>query len=150
MKKWMSLVIGCVLQFAGVELISGQVLTHGPVVGGVSSSGATVFVRTDKTANIQLRYGTDPTLRTYSTAGTVKSKSQSDFTGMIALTGLSSETTYYLNPVVNGVAQLSAPFPSFKSFPPENSTRDFSFVVLTDFTTVHNLTTDVPTYASAA
>jgi alkaline phosphatase D len=52
--------------------------------------------------------------------------------------------------VINGTPQLSAPFPSFKTFPPENTTRDFNFVVLTDFTTTRNLTADAPTYASAA
>ncbi len=142
--------IGFVVQLAGVEFVSGQVLTHGPVVGGVSSSEAKVFVRTDKTANIQLRYGTDPNLQSYSTSGTLKSKVKGDFTEIIALTSLTSETTYYLNPVVNGIPQLSAPYPSFKTFPPQASSRDFSFAVLTDFTTVKNLTTDVPTYASAA
>jgi alkaline phosphatase D len=149
MKKWTCLVIGFVVQLAGVEFMSGQVLTHGPVVGGVSASEAKVFVRTSQAASIQLRYGTDPNLQSYSTSSTLKSKLKSDFTGMITLTSLTSETTYYLNPVVNGTPQLSAPYPSFKTFPPQDSARDFSFAVLTDFTTVKNLTTDVPTYASA-
>src|SRR6476660_6565189 len=113
MKKWACLVIGFVVQLAGVEFMSGQVLTHGPLVGGVSSSGAKVFVRTSQAANIQLRYGTDPNLQSYSTSDTLKSKLKSDFTGMITLTSLASETTYYLNPVINGTPQLSAPYPSF-------------------------------------
>src|SRR5256885_16217810 len=38
---------------------SGQVLTHGPVVGGVTGSEAKVFVRTDQAGSVALRYGTD-------------------------------------------------------------------------------------------
>jgi alkaline phosphatase D len=133
-----------------MDFSSGQTLTHGPVVGGVTSEGATVFVRTDKGAAMQLRYGTDPNLQTFSTSTTVRSKVQSDCTGMIALNSLTPETTYYVNPVINGVPQFSSPFPSFKTFPAEGSTRDFSFVVLTDFTNVKNLTKYVPTYARAA
>jgi hypothetical protein len=45
-------------------LTFGQVLTHGPVVGGVTSSSANVFVRTDQAASVVLWYGTDPNLQT--------------------------------------------------------------------------------------
>jgi alkaline phosphatase D len=151
MKKWICLIIaGLVMQLAGSGFVWGQVLTHGPVVGGVTASTATVFVRTDKAGGIQVRYGTDPNLQSYSTSGTLRTKSKSDYTEMVALSGLTPEATYYLNPVVNGVPQLSAPYPSFKTFPPPVSARNFSFAVLTDFTTVKNLTGDVATYASAA
>jgi len=138
------------VQLVGAGFLSAQTLTHGPVVGGVTSSTANVFVRTDKNARVQIRYGTDPNLLTYSTSATSTTNMTSDFTKVISLSGLSPEAIYYLNPVVSGVPQLSAPFPSFKTFPAQNSTRDFSFVVLSDFTTIRNLTQDVPTYASAA
>lgn len=137
-------------QLFGIALISGQTLTHGPVVGGVTSSTAKIFIRTSQNASVQIRYGTDPTLQSYSSSATSTTTGTSDFTKTISLSGLSAETTYYLNPVINGAPQLSAPFPSFKTFPPRNSARDFSFVVLTDFTTTKNLTEDVQTYASAA
>ena len=42
-----------------------QVLTHGPVVGGVTASTANVFVRTDQQAIVALWYGSDPNLGTY-------------------------------------------------------------------------------------
>ena len=74
-----------------------------------------------------------------------------DFTKIIPLAGLAAEQTYYLNPVVNGVPQLSAPYPSFTTFPAEGSSRTFKFIVLaTDFETVMNLTKTTPTFASAA
>jgi hypothetical protein len=52
------------LQIMAAGLTFGQVLTHGPVVGGVTSSSANVFVRTDQAASVVLWYGTDPNLQT--------------------------------------------------------------------------------------
>src|SRR5262245_31668450 len=118
------------VQLIGAGLLSAQTLTHGPVVGGVTSSTAKVFVRTDQSASVQIRYGTDPTLQTYSSSSTVNSSKLSDYTEIIGLSRLKAETTYYLNPVVNGVGQLSAPFPSFKTFAPASARRDFSFAIL--------------------
>ena len=128
-----------------------QVLTHGPVVGGVTASDAKVFIRTNTTASVTLRYGTDPALQTYLVSDPVATNESSDFTAIIPLTGLAPETILYLNVVVNGVPQfLSQPYPSFATFPPDGSARDFKFVVLSDFKKVAELNIDVPTFASAA
>jgi alkaline phosphatase D len=130
---------------------SAAELTHGPVVGGVTSTSANIFIRTDLAANVALRYGTDPNFATYLTTAPFATNGASDFTRIIPLPGLTPETTYYLNPVVNGVPQFTAPpYPTFKTFPAAGSERDFDFVVLTDFVTVSKLTSAVPTFASAA
>jgi alkaline phosphatase D len=139
-----------IVQLMTADLVSSQVLTHGPLVGGVTESQAKVFVRTDQSAPIIVRYGTDPTLNTYSESPNVTTYSNHDFTATISLRNLSPEATYYLNPTVNGVTQLSPPFPSFTTFPPTGTGRDFSFVVLTDFATIRNLNSSVQTFASAA
>ena len=130
---------------------SAAELTHGPVVGGVTSSSANIFIRTDLAANVVLRYGTDPNFATYLTTARFSTSSASDFTKIIPLTGLTADTTYYVNPVVKGVRQFTGPpYPTFKTFPAAESERDFNFVVLTDFVTVSKLTAAVPTFASAA
>jgi alkaline phosphatase D len=61
--------------------------------------------------------------------------SASDYTLIVPLTSLLPETNYYVNVTVNGVPQLSSPFPSFTTFPPQDSVRNFKFVYLTDFAT---------------
>ena len=99
----------------------GQGLTVGPVVGGVTASDARVFVRTARVANVAVRYGTDPNLTTYSTSATSQTDPISDFTRIIPLASLAAETTYYVNVVINDVAQLAAPFPSFTTFPPSGN-----------------------------
>src|SRR5262249_11227295 len=86
-------------------------LTHGPVVGGVTSSVANVFVRTSDVATVTLRYGTDPTLTTYLTSAAFTTDSTSDFTKIIPLSGLVAESPYYLDVQVDGVSQFVSPFP---------------------------------------
>ena len=84
MKTRFLLYLICFLtQVIGPGLTSGQVLTHGPVVGGVTASEAKVFVRTDQSASVALQYGTDPNLGTYQVSGAFTSSSASDFTSMI-------------------------------------------------------------------
>ncbi|HEY5443056.1 MAG TPA: hypothetical protein VIJ87_01010, partial [Pyrinomonadaceae bacterium] len=84
----------------------GQVLTHGPVVGGVTDSTANVFVRTDQAATVEIHYGTDPNLSTYSTSQAFDTDLASDFTKIVPLADLMAETTYYLDVAVNAVPQM--------------------------------------------
>lgn len=128
----------------------GQVLTHGPLVGGVTDSTANVFVRTDQAATVEVHYGTDPNLSTYSTSQAFSTDLAGDFTKIIPIADLMAETTYYLDVAVNAVPQMAAPYPSFTTFPPSGSARNFSFIVLTDFVTIRLLTGPSQTFASAA
>ena len=137
-------------QCLAVGFASAQFLTHGPVVGGVISSEAKVFVRTNQAASVVLRYGTDPNLATCR-VGCVRPTRVSDYTTIIPLTNLTPEATYYLNVTVNGASQLAGPpFPNFTVFPAPDSARDFRFVVLSDFSTATSLTASVQTFTSAA
>ncbi len=147
---WNTTSISVVTQVVAAGFALGQVLSHGPVVGGVTASQANVFVRTDQATSVALEYGTDPNLATYQVSDTLSTDSTSDFTRIIPLANLTAETTYYLNLVVNGTPRLSPPYPSFTTFPPSGTSRDFNFIVLTDFEAVKNLRETVQTFASAA
>ncbi|HEY2711473.1 MAG TPA: alkaline phosphatase D family protein [Chthoniobacterales bacterium] len=139
------------IQFFVLGLVDAQVLTHGPVVGGVTSASAQVFIRTDKATTVSLRWSTDPNLTTYQVSQTYSTDSSSDFTKTIPLTGLPAETAIYLNPVVNGVPQFTvAPYPTFSTFPILGTQRTFNFVVLTDFATTYTLTEDIQTFTHAS
>jgi alkaline phosphatase D len=131
--------------------VLAQVLTHGPVVGGVTSSKARVFLRTDQEASVALCYGTDPNLDTCQLSETYQTRSAHDFTTTIRLSGLMPDTTFYINILVNGVPQsTSPPYRSFTTFPTADISRNFNFVVLTDFVPPNHLINAVQTYASAA
>lgn len=128
-----------------------QVLTHGPIVGGVTASTGNVFLRTDQAATVAVQYSSDPDFATFSVSDSRTTAATGDFTAIVPLTNLSAETTYYLRALVNGVLQSSAPpYPSFTSFAPSGTSRSFSFVVLTDFVEVANLDRDVETFQHAS
>jgi alkaline phosphatase D len=141
----------CVVAQVTLAIVTrGQVLTHGPVVGGVTASEAKVFARTGDASTVVLEYGTDPGLQDLLVSETFQTRRESDFTTIIPVVNLQAETTYYLNLLVNGVSQNAPPYPSFTTFPPAGSSRNFEFVVLSDFSQVRLLTADVKTFASAA
>jgi alkaline phosphatase D len=126
------------------------VLSVGPVVGGVTASGANVFVRTDQAASVAVRYTTRPDFNNYKTSATFTTDATSDFTKIIPLSDLAPEKIYYLDVVVNGVPQLGSAYPSFKTFAPAGIQRSFKFIVLSDFSTIRNLTESSQTFFSAA
>jgi len=98
--------------------VAAQKLTHGPVVGGVTTSTANVFVRTNTSTTVALVYGTDPNLVSALTTSPLKTLGPSDFTKIIPLSGLTAETRYYVNVKVNGVSQFNPPYPTFTTFAP--------------------------------
>ena len=130
---------------------AGQILTHGPVVGGVTDTVANVFVRTDQAATVALQYSTDSSFTTFSVSGSQNTAATSDFTTIIPLANLSAETTYYLRVLVNDVLQNTVPpYPSFATFAPADTSRSFTFIVLTDFFNVSELDRDVQTFQFAS
>lgn len=108
-------------------------LSHGPVVGAVTSNSARVFVRTGRPASVRIQYSTASDLKGAKTSVAVTTQPESDFAGQVELSGLEADTPYYLNITVNDVPQLPPPYPTFKTFPIEGSAKDFKFVILTDF-----------------
>lgn len=146
-----SFILFCLFQAFALTFAIGQTLSHGPVVGGVTAASANVFVRSSGAAHVLVRYGTDPKLPSYLKSEGFDTTEASDFTKIIPLSGLKAETTYYLRAVVNGIPHPSgSPYPSFKTFAANGASRDFKFVVLTDFTTASKLEHTSPTFASAS
>ena len=139
------------LQLLLASTAPAQVLTHGPVTGGVTATEARIFIRSDQAATVVIQYSTDPALQGAFVSDAVPTIAESDFTAIIPLTNLTAETTYYLNVLINGIPQFSAqPYPSFTTFAPAATSRDFNFVVMSDFGTVAKLKSEVETFRSAA
>jgi len=127
------------------------VLTHGPVFGGVKKIKAKVFVRTDTSATVAIQYGEDPALAVKQVTPAVLTSSGSDFTAVLPITRLRPNRAIYVNVLVDGVPQLRAPFPSFRTF--SNTARDFKVVILTDFERPQNIAADEensPVFLNAA
>lgn len=135
---WWSIISGCApttLTTAAAQFMGSARLTHGPVVGAVTPDAARVFVRTDRPAQVQIMYGTDPKLESASLSAIQTTAETTDWTSQIPLNGLQSNTSYYLNILVDNAPQLTEPYPHFKTFPSPDAAQEFSFVVLTDAST---------------
>lgn len=122
-------------------------LTHGPVVGAVTDTNARVFVRTDRRAAVKVRFGRTPTLQDAIESTGQSTRAAHDFAGIVPLKELEPATVYYLDVVVDGVPQLAAPYPQFKTFPVRGSAASFKFVVFSD---LHAPIANVGTFGTAS
>jgi alkaline phosphatase D len=118
---------------AALEGSTAAVLTHGPIAGAVTGSTARIFARTDITATVQVRYGTNPELAEAWDSVVVSTGALADYTAHVPLTDLTPDTVYYYDVLVDNVSQLGTGFAQFKTFPEAGSTRAFNFLVYTDF-----------------
>ena len=126
-------VVGALALLLVLYTASSAILTHGPVVGAVTTTSATVFVRTNKEATVSVVYSENRTLSPSRRSAGVLTSASSDFTRQIVLDSLAPSSTYYLDVLVNGRSQLARQRPSFATYAPDSVMQDFSFVVLTDF-----------------
>lgn len=110
-----------------------RVLTHGPVVGAVTDTQARVFVRTDRDAEVRLRYGRARDLNDGIDSDAQQTSGEHDWTAILPLANLQPDTVYFLDVLVDGVPQLKRPYPRFKTFPPQGTPTSFKFLILTDF-----------------
>jgi alkaline phosphatase D len=110
----------------------GATLTHGAVIGGVTSASAIVFVRTDRSALVQARYAPAPDMQSAQITEPHATGGASDFTAQIPISGLSPNTFYYVEILVDGVVAENSSA-RFKSFPAPDTDSRVSFAILNDF-----------------
>lgn len=150
---WWGIISGCApatptaLTTAAAQFMESARLTHGPVVGAVTPDAARVFVRTDRPAQVQIMYWTDPRLEFALLSDVQTTADKSDWTAQIPLKGLKPNTVYYLNVLVDNVPQSAQPLAQFKTFPPKGAATDLKFVFLTD---MHSPTEDLGAFNAAS
>ena len=69
-------------------------ITHGPMLGRLTSTSVAVWARTARPAEFQVRYGTNPTDLS-ETSAPVRTLVENDNTGFVEIRGLEPHTTYY-------------------------------------------------------
>ncbi len=152
---WLAYLLSCYASPTSAATLSASTqttepaqLTHGPVIGAVTSDAARVFVRTDRAAQVQIVYGTTPQLDSARLSAPAATSPEADWTTQIPLDDLQPNTVYYLNIIVDGVTQSADSIAQFKTFPPAGSVQKFKFVHLTDSSVVSLL--DVKSFVNAA
>lgn len=112
------LMVSCVFLAATLVASSSQQslrVTHGPILGRLSSDGVGIWARTDRPGTFQVRYGLRPD-RLDQVSAPVHTALVNDNTGWVHLTGLDSNTRYYYQ-VVAGSGAGSSITGSFRTLP---------------------------------
>jgi alkaline phosphatase D len=91
-------------------------ITHGPILGRLSSSTVGVWVRTAEPGAFQVHYGTDSSNLDQLSA-VVETKLDSDCTGWVLLQNLTSRTQYYYRVEMPDVFKLTGRQGSFRTLP---------------------------------
>ncbi|GIW82067.1 MAG: hypothetical protein KatS3mg105_3874 [Gemmatales bacterium] len=90
-------------------------ITHGPILGRLSSHGVGVWARTSKPGVFHVLYGTEPGKLDTLSPG-VKTKLEDDNTGWVLLTGLQANTNYWYR-IANADGKPIGLGGSFKTLP---------------------------------
>lgn len=112
--------------------VAQTTLTHGYMLGDITPDSAKIWYRTSATAAVQIEYGTSSTLTGSKISDAHSPGPDTDYTAIQMLRWLTPSTTYYFNIQIDGVRQLSAPYPTFTTAPPRGTPLDFNFCVLAD------------------
>jgi alkaline phosphatase D len=104
-------------------------ISHGPLIGGVTSESIKVWVRTRKPPEFVVAYSKSLPITNDSPTLKGTAAEASDLTGVVEITGLKPNTRYYYAIRIDGVisdlrSEVSAPWPSFKTLPDKTSFVD--------------------------
>ncbi|GIV34018.1 MAG: hypothetical protein KatS3mg031_1553 [Chitinophagales bacterium] len=101
-------------------------VTHGPIVGGVTSSSVRVFVRTQEATNLDLQFSAEASFLTVEKTVSSQTIASRDSSNIIDVNGLQPDTRYYVRVVLNGMP--SGNVATFKTFPSEGSAGHYKFL----------------------
>src|SRR5215213_2155277 len=105
-------------------------ITHGVASGDVSATSAVIWARASGPARMQVEYDTDRGFGQAKTGPTASAVEARDFTALVALTGLTPNTTYYYRvsfAEADG-GRSEGVTGTFRTAPERSTTRAVSFV----------------------
>ena len=91
-------------------------ITHGPILGRLSTSGVGIWARTGEPGTLVVLYGTSPETLDQRSDG-VKTSRDHDNTGWVQLSGLAADTTYYYRMILPDVHENTGRQGSFRTMP---------------------------------
>lgn len=126
------LALWCALAVGAAPVAAQATLTHGHMLGDVTSDSIKIWYRTSATAAVQIEYATSADLSGSKFADSRSPGADTDFSAITMLRWLTPATTYYFNVRIDGVRQYAAPYPTFTTAPPRGAATDFNFCVIAD------------------
>lgn len=100
-------------------------LFGGPMLGKVTDSSASIWVRTDREAEVRVVLFRNKDMSEPIRSAAVRSSKDRDLTAVVDLTGLKPMTTYYYDVSLDGKNMLGPEFPSFRTFPSRGQKAKF-------------------------
>ena len=109
------------------EYASGfhKTLLHGPMVGRVTEHSAAFWFRTAQESDVQINLSTSPAMSSIVSSGIGVSDSGRDYTVIISVDGLQSDTRYYYEVLVDGEAVSTPGNRSFRTYPSPGTETEF-------------------------
>jgi alkaline phosphatase D len=91
-------------------------LLHGPMLGDLTESTVKIWLRTAKSSAVYIIVSTKATFSKTINSEKVSTGPESDFTTIVQLHGLSPNTSYFYNVVIDGQPVYKKDFPKFTTF----------------------------------
>ncbi|MFC2084362.1 alkaline phosphatase D family protein [Bacteroidota bacterium] len=101
-------------------------ILHGPMLGRVTGSSASFWVRTYKEVDIQIRASVNNLMVNAVLSEVKRTGSPDDYTVIVKLVGLKSDTKYYYEVLINGNQVKDIGIKSFSTFPAKGHSSKFS------------------------
>jgi alkaline phosphatase D len=101
---------------------------QGPMLGRVSDQGASFWVRTVHEVNVQVKVSKYKSLKDAVLSSVTKTDSTKDYTGIVAVDKLESNTWYFYEVLVNGDTSDNTVVHSFRTFPKADNRAKFQVV----------------------
>jgi alkaline phosphatase D len=100
-------------------------IIHGPMLGVVTDSSARFWVRSLDEIKVSINVFDDSDGKNPVAYNTGETRSESDYTTTIEITGLEANRTYYYDILVGCEPYFEDTLPSFKTYPPKNNSAQF-------------------------
>ena len=148
---------GSVLSVSVESAETASVVTHGPLLGEVTSSSVRIWARTNGPGTIEFHFGKDPA-SLHGVSEKIETTAAHDFTGWTTLHGLDPDAEYVASVFIDGnPAGVPA---TFHTLPDSNALRDqkhnprglfnfsFTFGSCANQNPLHGIGPSLPTYAT--
>jgi len=145
------------LMCGGAVGANAPVITHGPLLGEVTSTSVRVWARTNEPATLEFRFGKD-SASLDGVSEKVQTEASHDFTGWTTLQNLSSDTGYVVQVFIAG-NPIGVPA-TFRTLPDSEALRDekhnphglfnfsFTFGSCANQNPLHGIGPSLPTYTT--
>ncbi len=100
-------------------------ILHGPMLGRVSSNGASFWVRTANEYEVQIEISENEKMKDAILSEPVNSKSENDYTAILRIDNLQEDHRYYYKVLVEGKFDKSTGIKTFKTYPTAGVSSEF-------------------------